>query len=75
MVEAYRRDLARTAGARRPRAVRVSRPVARPKVTHHPATGLPVSDGRAVRGVVRPKVGSWLIRAGTRLGGASMRTS
>lgn len=40
------------------------------------ATDLPVR-GRAVRrqGFVGQKVGTWLIQAGTRLGGASIRTS
>jgi hypothetical protein len=39
-------------------------------------TGIP-SGGRAVRrlGPVGQRVGSWLIEAGTRLGGASVRTS
>jgi hypothetical protein len=39
------------------------------------ATGLPVTGGRAVRRAVAGHVGDWLIRAGTRLEGGSIRTS
>ncbi len=39
------------------------------------AAGLPVTGGRAVRRAVAPRVGSWLISFGTRLGGATVRTS
>jgi hypothetical protein len=43
--------------------------------TQRSAAGIPVSGGRAVRRAVAPRVGSWLIHAGVRLGGASVRTS
>ena len=39
------------------------------------AAGLPVAGGRAVRRTLAPRVGAWLIDFGTRLGGASIRTS
>jgi hypothetical protein len=46
------------------------------KSTQGSVTGIP-SGGRAVRrpGPVGQRIGSWLIEAGTRLGGASIRTS
>jgi hypothetical protein len=74
MVEAHRRELAATIHPR-VRTARRTRTALPGKITHHSASGLPLSDGRAVRGVVRPKVGAWLIHAGTRLGGAHMRTT
>jgi hypothetical protein len=78
--DAHRRDLVAEAEAYRSRArVRtgVSEPVAPVRTTQLSATGLPVAGGRTVRrpGVVRPKVGAWLIHAGIRLGGATIRTS
>jgi hypothetical protein len=51
-----------TAAATRPTALRST-------------TGLPVTGGRAVRRAVAGHVGDWLIRAGTRLEGRSIRTS
>jgi hypothetical protein len=39
------------------------------------AAGLPVAGGPARRRAVAPRVGAWLIEFGTRLGGASIRTS
>jgi hypothetical protein len=39
------------------------------------APGLPVTGGRAVHRAVAPRVGSWLIEFGTKLGGATIRTS
>jgi hypothetical protein len=38
-------------------------------------TGLPVTGGRAVRHAMAPRLGAWLISFGTRLGGATVRTS
>ena len=43
--------------------------------TQRSAAGLPVTGGRAVRRTVAPRIGSWLIGLGTRLGGATVRTS
>ncbi len=54
------------------------------KVEHHKSTtsatqrsaaGIPVTGGRAVRRAVAPRFGAWLIEFGTRLGGATIRTS
>ncbi|HEY5385230.1 MAG TPA: hypothetical protein VIJ56_08330 [Acidimicrobiales bacterium] len=39
------------------------------------ATGLPVPGGRAVHRAVAPRIGAWLIEFGTKLGGATIRTS
>ncbi len=43
--------------------------------TQRSAAGLPVTGGRAVRRAVAPRFGAWLIDFGTRLGGATVRTS
>ena len=43
--------------------------------TQRSAAGIPVTGGRAVRRAVAPRVGAWLIHFGTRLGGATVRTS
>ena len=72
--DAHRKELMAGAGSRR--AAR--EPVARMSdtgATQRSVTGLPVAGGRAVRRAVAPRVGSWLIEFGTRLGGASVRTS
>jgi hypothetical protein len=81
-IDAHRRDLLADAVAHRSRS-RV-KPVdevqvapLRSQTAQLSATGLPVSGGRTVRrsGLVSQRFGSWLIHAGTRLGGGSMRTS
>ncbi|MGD0747763.1 MAG: hypothetical protein ABSB68_08130 [Acidimicrobiales bacterium] len=72
--DAHRQELMAGAGTRR--AAR--RPVAAMSdsgETQRSATGRPVAGGRAMRRAVAPRVGSWLIGFGTRLGGASVRTS
>ena len=51
-----------------------------PAKSHHGATqrsaaGPPVTGGRAVRRAVVPRFGAWLIGAGTKLGGATVRPS
>ncbi|MGO8826975.1 MAG: hypothetical protein ACLQU9_17300 [Acidimicrobiales bacterium] len=72
--DAHRQELLAGAGSRRD----VRRPVAAMTdsgATQRSATGRPVAGGRAVRRAVAPRVGSWLIEFGTRLGGASVRTS
>jgi hypothetical protein len=43
--------------------------------TQRSAAGIPVTGGRAVRRAVAPRIGTWLIHFGTRLGGATVRTS
>jgi hypothetical protein len=43
--------------------------------TQRSAAGIPVTGGRAVRRALAPRVGAWLIHFGTRLGGATVRTS
>ena len=43
--------------------------------TQRSAAGIPVTGGRAVRRAVAPRIGNWLIEFGTRLGGATVRTS
>ena len=43
--------------------------------TQRSAAGIPVTGGRAVRRAVAPRLGAWLIDFGTRLGGATVRTS
>ncbi len=71
--DAHRRDLMASAQPRRsdPRGMEMGVPIA----TQRSATGLPVTGGRAVRRAVAPRLGAWLIEFGTKLGGASIRTS
>jgi hypothetical protein len=71
--EAHRRDLVASAGSRR--AGRGDVEVSGPTATRRSTTGLPVGGGRAVRRAVAPRIGAWLIAFGTRLGGATVRTS
>ena len=71
--DAHRRDLMASAGPRR-----VSRGEAvtmEPVARQRSATGLPVPGGRAVPRAVAPRLGAWLIEFGTKLGGATVRTS
>lgn len=56
--------------ARRAKADRSQTPA-----TQRSASGFPVAGGRAVHRPLAPRLGAWLINAGTKLGGASMRTS
>ena len=72
--EAHRRDLLASAGSRRVAREDLRRSRHR-RATQRSAAAFPVTDGRAVRRAVAPRVGSWLIDFGTRLGGASVRTS
>jgi hypothetical protein len=84
-VEAHRRDLATMAEARRVRVLSVARQTLRTDApgseadpsTRRSATGLPIPGDRAARRLhpVGERLGGWLIQAGTRLGGASIRTS
>ena len=71
LTDEHRRELVTDARSRRGSA-------RRPKHESAPqrsAAGIPVTGGRAVRRAVAPRVGAWLIEAGTRLGGAKVRTS
>jgi hypothetical protein len=71
--DAHRQALMASAGSgqRRNRARKRSELAA----TQRSAAGIPVAGGRAVRRTVAPRIGSLLIEFGTRLGGASVRTS
>jgi hypothetical protein len=78
-VEAHRQDLVTLATGIRPRAGidSLDDDLSWDGATQRSVTGLPVAGGRTVR---RPKllgerVGSWLIHAGTRLGGAGITAS
>ncbi len=72
--DAHRQDLMALARPRRA-SRRDSVLASDPRATQRSAAGLPVSGGRAVRRAVAPRVGAWLIEFGTRLGGATVRTS
>jgi hypothetical protein len=72
--EAHRRDLLASAGSRRAARQDVQRSSDH-SPTQRSAAGVPVTGGRAVRRAVAPRIGSWLIEFGTKLGGASIRTS
>ena len=71
--DAHRRDLVASAGSRR--AARADLETSGLTAAQRSATGLPVTGGRAVRRAVAPRIGAWLIAFGTRLGGATVRTS
>jgi hypothetical protein len=70
--DAHRHDLMATAG---PRHIgRVDHKRSEP-ATQRSVAGFPVTGDRAVRRTIAPRFGTWLIEFGTRLGGASVRTS
>ena len=73
LADAHRRDL--MASARSRRAVRGEVAASDAGVVQRSAPGLPVTGGRAVHRAVAPRLGSWLIEFGTKLGGATIRTS
>ncbi len=80
--DAHRRELERSAGSRRSARGgrhRLDDPfddrLDDTRGAQRSATGVPVSGGRAVRRGIAPRVGGWLIEFGTRLGGATVRTS
>jgi hypothetical protein len=73
LADAHRRDL--MASARPRRAVRGEGAASDAGVVQRSAPGLPVTGGRAVHRAVAPRLGSWLIEFGTKLGGATIRTS
>jgi hypothetical protein len=76
LVQGHQRDLMATAGSHR-----ATRPASAPVpesewgATQRSAAGLPVAGGRTVRRLRAPRLGAWMIHFGTRLGGASVRTS
>jgi hypothetical protein len=71
--DAHRRDLMASAPSRRARRGEVG--AQEPATMQRSATGLPVPGGRAVHRAVAPRLGAWLIEFGTKLGGATIRTS
>jgi hypothetical protein len=71
--DSHRRDLMASAGSRRMRRGEVATPER--ATMQRSATGLPVTGGRAVHRAVAPRLGAWLIEFGTKLGGATIRTS
>ena len=73
LADAHRRDL--MASARSRRTVRSEAAASDVGVVQRSAPGLPVTGGRAVHRAVAPRLGSWLIEFGTKLGGATIRTS
>jgi hypothetical protein len=73
LADAHRRDLMASAGARRARRGEVA--ASDVGVVQRSAPGLPVTGGRVVHRAVAPRLGAWLIEFGTRLGGATVRTS
>jgi hypothetical protein len=74
--DAHRQDLmTAAAGSRRALRRAAMEQTIDPRATQRSAAGPPVAGGRAVRRTLAPRVGAWLIDFGTRLGGASIRTS
>ena len=71
--DAHRRDLMASAGKRR--APRGGGATSGAAAMHRSVTGIPVTGGRAVHRAVAPRLGAWLIEFGTKLGGATIRTS
>jgi hypothetical protein len=71
--DAHRQDLMASASSRRARRGEVA--AQEPAAMQRSATGLPVPGGRAVHRAVAPRLGAWLIEFGTKLGGATIRTS
>lgn len=73
LVDLHRQELISQAGPVRSRRSGPSK--RQHSATQRSAAGLPVTGGRAVRRAVAPRFGAWLIDFGTRLGGATVRTS
>jgi len=72
--DAHRQDLMRGSAPRRTARRHVDQ-INDPGAAQRSASGPPVTGGRAVRRAILPRVGAWLIDFGTRLGGATVRTS
>ena len=77
MVDMRRQELQRAATTRVTRGLDGGEKEAEKeaRATQRSAAGIPVPGGRAVRRAVAPRLGSWLIQAGVRLGGASFGPS
>ncbi len=73
--DAHRHDLVASARSRRAAHGGSVQQGSKQGTAQRSAAGLPVTGGRAVRRALAPRVGSWLISFGTRLGGATVRTS
>ncbi len=73
LVDLHRQELISQAGSGRSRRFGFSK--RQHSATQRSAAGPPVTGGRAVRRALAPRFGAWLIDAGTRLGGATVRTS
>jgi len=70
--DSHRRDLLASVGPRRGSREHATNDL---RAAQRSAAGLPVTGGRAVRRAVAPRLGAWLIDFGTKLGGATIRTS
>ena len=73
LADLHRQELISQAGSARSRRTASSKRQHSP--TQRSAAGPPVTGGRAVRRAVVPRFGAWLIGAGTKLGGATVRPS
>ena len=74
LVDAHRRDLVASAGPRRGGAKGNPESADVPAGTRAAAV-LPLPGPPAGRRAVAPRLGAWLIQFGTKLGGATIRTS
>jgi hypothetical protein len=72
LVEQRQQELIRAAG---PAGSRRLGPESQQGAAQRSVAGPPVAGDRAVRRAVAPRFGAWLIAFGTRLGGATIRTS
>jgi hypothetical protein len=73
LVDMHQQELISQVGSARAR--RSALPKRQHRPTQRSAAGIPVTGGRAVRRAVAPRFGAWLIDFGTKLGGATVRTS
>jgi hypothetical protein len=73
MARAHQEDLIAAASSRR--AGRSATPASRTTGALHASVGVPVPARREQTRGRAPRLGAWLIEFGTRLGGASIRTS
>ena len=73
LVDLRRQELISQAKAGRSR--RAGRMSSQQTSTQRSAAGPPVTGGRAVRRAMAARVGAWLIGFGTKLGGATVRTT
>jgi hypothetical protein len=73
LADSHRRDLMASAGPRP--GVPADDAAHRSGTTPQSLDGRPAAGGLAVRRAVAPRLGAWLIEFGTKLGGATIRTS